>query len=67
MNDKGNLEKKLSTENLQVVQTINCDEANFRWLMNECPMATEKLAEGIRNFGIDTVKLETLIKQKISG
>jgi transaldolase len=26
--------------------------------MNEDPMATEKLAEGIRNFTIDQVKLE---------
>ena len=26
--------------------------------MNEDPMATEKLAEGIRNFAIDQVKLE---------
>ena len=30
-------------------------------MMNEDAMATEKLAEGIRNFAIDTVKLEKLI------
>ena len=33
-------------------------QAQFRWQMNEDPMATEKLAEGIRNFAIDQVKLE---------
>ena len=33
-------------------------QAQFRWAMNEDAMATEKLAEGIRNFAIDQVKLE---------
>jgi len=33
-------------------------EQAFRWQMNEDPMATQKLAEGIRNFAIDQVKLE---------
>ena len=33
------------------------DEATFRWEMNADPMATEKLAEGIRNFDIDHKKL----------
>lgn len=36
-------------------------EAQFRWSMNQDPMATEKLSEGIRNFAIDQVKLETLL------
>jgi len=40
---------------------IELDEAGFRWMMNEDPMATEKLAEGIRNFTRDTEKLEALI------
>ncbi|MBT8072970.1 MAG: transaldolase, partial [Xanthomonadales bacterium] len=34
-------------------------ESAFRWMMNEDPMATEKLAEGIRNFASDALKLET--------
>ena len=38
-------------------------EAAFRWQMNEDAMATEKLAEGIRNFAADQVKLETLLSQ----
>ncbi|WP_440682892.1 transaldolase [Cysteiniphilum halobium] len=40
-------------------------EGDFRWAMNESPMATEKLAEGIRKFAIDTVKLEKLIEHKL--
>jgi transaldolase len=38
------------------------DEAGFRWDMNQDAMATEKLAEGIRNFAADQVKLETMLK-----
>ena len=37
-------------------------EESFRWSMNENPMATEKLAEGIRNFAIDQNKLADLIR-----
>jgi len=37
---------------------VHFDEAGFRWALNEDAMATEKLAEGIRNFGADIVKLE---------
>ena len=36
-------------------------EAGFRWDMNEDAMASEKLAEGIRNFAADQVKLEALL------
>jgi transaldolase len=38
-------------------------EAQFRWEMNQDAMATEKLAEGIRNFAIDQCKLEVQLKQ----
>ncbi len=37
------------------------DEPAFRWQLNEDPMATEKLAEGIRKFAADARKLETLL------
>lgn len=40
------------------------DEASFRWELNEDPMATEKLAQGIRAFAVDQVKLETLLSQQ---
>ena len=38
------------------------DEAGFRYALNEDAMATEKLAEGIRAFCVDAVKLEGLMK-----
>lgn len=38
-------------------------ESAFRWAMNEDAMATEKLAEGIRLFTRDQIKLEAQIKQ----
>ncbi len=41
---------------------VQYDEAQFRMALNEDAMATEKLAEGIRAFCADTVKLEQLIK-----
>jgi len=37
---------------------VSYDEKAFRWAMNEDPMATEKLAEGIRGFAKDIVLLE---------
>ncbi len=40
-------------------------EREFRWQMNEDAMATEKLAEGIRNFTIDQIKLETMLKEML--
>lgn len=43
------------------IARIDMSESVFRWMMNEDAMATEKLSEGIRNFAIDTVKLEKLI------
>jgi len=39
-------------------------EADFRWGHNEDAMATEKLAEGIRNFAADQVKLEKVLSVK---
>ncbi|MCY7369942.1 MAG: transaldolase [Polaromonas sp.] len=37
------------------------DEAGFRYALNGDAMATEKLAEGIRAFSADTIKLEKLM------
>lgn len=45
------------------VQPLALDEARFRFALNEDAMATEKLAEGIRLFVADAVKLESLIAQ----
>ena len=41
---------------------VSYDEASFRLALNEDAMATEKLAEGIRAFCADAVKLEVLMK-----
>jgi transaldolase len=43
------------------IERIGHDENTFRWLLNEDAMATDKLAEGIRKFGADIVKLEEII------
>ncbi|WP_295552597.1 transaldolase [Limnohabitans sp. Rim8] len=42
---------------------LSYDEASFRLALNEDAMATEKLAEGIRAFCADAVKLEDLMKK----
>ena len=42
---------------------LRYDEASFRLALNEDAMATEKLAEGIRAFCADSVKLEELMKK----
>ncbi|MFC4700343.1 transaldolase [Glaciecola siphonariae] len=39
-------------------------EQAFRWDMNQDPMATEKLSEGIRNFAADQVKLEAILQAR---
>ncbi|KQP02845.1 transaldolase [Pseudorhodoferax sp. Leaf265] len=41
---------------------VQYDEAGFRFALNEDAMATEKLAEGIRAFAVDAVKLEKLMQ-----
>lgn len=42
---------------------LDITESGFRWALNEDAMATEKLAEGIRAFAADQVKLETLLSE----
>ena len=41
---------------------VTHDEASFRYALNEDAMATDKLAEGIRAFAADALKLEQLMK-----
>jgi transaldolase len=61
--DTGNLPKMLDAENVVCEEAkLDLNEAAFRWLHNEDAMATEKLAEGIRNFTRDQEKLEALLK-----
>jgi len=60
--DTGTLERQLSPESApEQDKHPEITEDRFRWLLNEDPMATEKLAEGIRNFAADQGKLEQFI------
>ena len=64
---EGDLPLKLAVENAKQCdcEKISLDEKTFRWEMNEDACATEKLAEGIRRFAADTVKLETFLGEKL--
>jgi transaldolase len=61
------VEQKLDAEAARnaSVDKIDLDEKSFRYLVNEDAMATEKLADGIRRFAADIVKLEELIQKKL--
>ncbi|MBI5276410.1 MAG: transaldolase [Burkholderiales bacterium] len=60
----GKVERALDAKEAQGAQLerVSYDEAGFRYALNEDAMATEKLAEGIRAFAADAVKLEQLMK-----
>jgi transaldolase len=64
---EGELERKLDPEKAKKTEItkIEMDEKRFRWLMNEDAMATEKLAEGIRKFTEDLIKLENMLIKKL--
>ena len=61
----GTLPRTLSPESQAEGSHHALSEADFRWDMNEDPMATEKMAEGIRNFHADTLKLYKLISDAL--
>ena len=63
--DEGKLERKLSPDNKKPAAKIAIDEKTFRWMMNEDAMATEKLAEGIRQFAKDLVTLRTMVTKEL--
>jgi transaldolase len=56
--------QKLSAAQAQKdeLQKLTLDEKSFRMMLNDDPMATEKLAEGIRQFCVDAVKLEKIVE-----
>lgn len=62
-NSQGDLPRALNADSGSDDAKHPVSESSFRWSMNGDAMATEKLAEGIRNFATDQVKLETLLKQ----
>ena len=57
------LDRALSADSAKALdlKPLQFDEAGFRFALNEDAMATEKLAEGIRAFAADAVKLEQLM------
>lgn len=65
--DDDKIERHLSVENAQKqdLKKITLTEAEFRYQHNEDAMAVEKLAEGIRKFAADSIKLERMLKEKM--
>ena len=64
----GAVARQLSVEEAKAsdVAKVTMDEKTFRWMLNEDAMGTEKLAEGIRKFTEDIIKLEGLIGQRLA-
>jgi transaldolase len=63
--DEGNLPRQLDPDNTSSEEPKSGPaEADFRFQLNADAMATEKLAEGIRNFVADQLKLEELISSR---
>jgi transaldolase len=61
------LTRKLSPEIAKEskVEKLVINEKSFRWLLNENQMATEKTAEGVRQFNADAMKLDQFIAAKL--
>ena len=62
---EGTLQRRLSYSGALKSRPASMTEAEFRWEMNQDAMATEKLAEGIRGFTVDQVKLENSLAEKL--
>ena len=62
---EGELLRRLNDAGVVSVRPASMTEAAFRWEMNQDVMATEKLAEGIRGFTADQIKLEKLLSEKM--
>jgi len=56
------VERKLVKDDGADIQKIAIDEKTFRFMLNEDAMGTEKLAEGIRAFVADSIKLKQMIE-----
>ena len=64
---EGELEQKLSQNQFSQIEIdrINVNESSFRWHLNENQMASFKLAEGIRLFNKDLLKLKETIREQL--
>jgi transaldolase len=56
------VERKLTKDDSASIEKIAIDEKTFRFMLNEDAMGTEKLAEGIRAFVADSLKLKQMIE-----
>lgn len=66
--DEGALTRKMSPEDSKAAAPVAAlDEKAFRWMMNEDPMATDKLAEGIRTFAKDLGALRNLVNARLAA
>ncbi len=64
---QGDVPRALVDDGVRAARPAPMDEATFRWQHNEDPMATDKLADGIRRFAADQRKLEALMAQRLQG
>ena len=62
---EADLPRRLEDDGRRETRTDRLDEHHFRWGLNEDAMATEKLAEGIRRFAADQVKLEKMLGDRL--
>lgn len=64
--DENELVRALSPDSTgEPMEKVTLDEKAFRWAQNEDAMATEKLAQGIRAFAADQVKLENIVREML--
>ncbi|MGV2122832.1 transaldolase [Agrobacterium vitis] len=63
----GDLPRVLSPEKTTPDPLVTLDEKAFRWALNEDPMATEKLSEGIRAFAKDLGTLRGMVAKKLAA
>jgi transaldolase len=60
------IEAKLTPQRAEAadLERASFDEKSFRFAMNEDPMVTEKMAEAIRRFTVDTRKLQAIVESR---
>jgi len=68
-NVEGTVERKLKPETSagMNIEKLELDEPTFRFQLNDNAMAIEKLADGIRRFAADTVKLEKHVIERVAA
>ncbi len=62
---EADLPRRLADPGASTERLGRLDERAFRWALNDDAMATEKLADGIRRFAADQVRLEQLLDARL--